>query len=498
MSPGSPNALGQATQAGTYATGASYFPNGALKQFTYGNQIVHTLTQNIRGLPERSLDTYGANAVLDDTYDFDFNGNVAAISDGLAGAPGDRDMTYDALDRLVGAAAGAAQGGNAVYSYDPLDNLRVADQGARQYRYTYNASNRLANIKTPAGTTVFSFSHDGRGNQTARSGATFTWDRANRLAATSLGTSSYVYDGLGRRVQATAGGITTHSFYGHGGELFWQQTPTQKHAYVRLAGSLVAQLDYPAAGGAASVKYQHTDALGTPVAETDANRAVTRERMTAYGEPVDGTYSDGPGYTGHLTDAASKLTYMQQRYYDPVIGRFLSVDPITFLDNSDARHLSRYSYAFNNPAKFVDPDGRAPGGCGDGTCDSFFGNNPAARDFLNGYNSGIEDAAEGNYGASDFGSVARRIGYGAGEGVVDSVNRDPLEALPRRQTRTTPSTRSDFAEHTKNARGSTRGKHEKGQTRKKRDAGGERGDDRRRDQRKRPPGHQGPWPPKDK
>jgi hypothetical protein len=37
-----PNGLGQATQAGTYATGASYYPNGALKQFTYGNGIVHT------------------------------------------------------------------------------------------------------------------------------------------------------------------------------------------------------------------------------------------------------------------------------------------------------------------------------------------------------------------------------------------------------------------------------------------------------------------------
>ena len=165
-----------------------------------------------------------------------------------------------------------------------------------------------------------------------------------------------MYDGLGRRVQATAGGITTLSFYGHGGELFWQQTPTQKHAYVRLAGSLVAQLDYPAAGGAASVKYQHTDALGTPVAETDANRAVTRERMTSYGEPVDGTYSDGPGYTGHVTDAASKLTYMQQRYYDPVIGRFISADPLA-ADTAGA-NFNRYKYSANNPHTFYDPDGR--------------------------------------------------------------------------------------------------------------------------------------------
>ena len=38
---------------------------------------------------------------------------------------------------------------------------------------------------------------------------------------------------------------------------------------------------------------------------------------------------DGPGYTGHVTDAATGLVYMQQRYYDPMIGqRLLSVDPV--------------------------------------------------------------------------------------------------------------------------------------------------------------------------
>ncbi len=45
-------------------------------------------------------------------------------------------------------------------------------------------------------------------------------------------------------------------------------------------------------------------------------------------------------------------------------------------------------------------------------------------------------------------------------------------------------------EHKKNARPSSRGKHEKGQTRKQRDAGGEKGDKRRKKQqrkRKRPP-----------
>jgi len=50
---------------------------------------------------------------------------------------------------------------------------------------------------------------------------------------------------------------------------------------------------------------------------------------------------------------------MQQRYYDPVAGRFLSVDPVT-TDAKTGDHFNRYVYAENNPYKFKDPDGRAP------------------------------------------------------------------------------------------------------------------------------------------
>jgi uncharacterized protein RhaS with RHS repeats len=48
---------------------------------------------------------------------------------------------------------------------------------------------------------------------------------------------------------------------------------------------------------------------------------------------------------------------MQQRYYDPAIGRFLSVDPASTNPNTGAS-FSRYSYANDNPYRFVDPDGR--------------------------------------------------------------------------------------------------------------------------------------------
>ena len=46
---------------------------------------------------------------------------------------------------------------------------------------------------------------------------------------------------------------------------------------------------------------------------------------------------------------------MQARYYDPVIGRFYSNDPVGF---KGVHSFNRYSYANNNPYKYIDPDGR--------------------------------------------------------------------------------------------------------------------------------------------
>jgi hypothetical protein len=123
-----PNALGQPTQAGTYATGVTYFPNGAIAGFTYGNGIVHSLTQNARGLPAISQDVDGTTAVHHDEYAYDQVGNVLYIVDGVTGARDDRDMTYDALNRLtlVTGAGGAASPmfGTASYTYYAVDNLK--------------------------------------------------------------------------------------------------------------------------------------------------------------------------------------------------------------------------------------------------------------------------------------------------------------------------------------------------------------------------------------
>ncbi|HET7630100.1 MAG TPA: RHS repeat-associated core domain-containing protein [Candidatus Saccharimonadales bacterium] len=106
------------------------------------------------------------------------------------------------------------------------------------------------------------------------------------------------------------------------------------------------------------VTYIHTDRLGNPVAKTNSVGAVIwRQSYTPYGEADRQSEQDGPGYTGHRYDASTGLVYMQARYYDPKIGRFLSPDPVTFAPNRPA-YFNRYWYAKGNPYRYTDPDGR--------------------------------------------------------------------------------------------------------------------------------------------
>lgn len=131
------------------------------------------------------------------------------------------------------------------------------------------------------------------------------------------------------------------------------------HSYFYLAGSLVDELTHDTATGANANRYQHTDALGTPVVITNGSRAeLERREYEPYGYQLTPALQDGVNYTGHVADAATGLVYMQQRYYDPMIGRFLSVDPVT-ADTVTGANFNRYWYANNNPYKFTDPDGRS-------------------------------------------------------------------------------------------------------------------------------------------
>ena len=101
-------------------------------------------------------------------------------------------------------------------------------------------------------------------------------------------------------------------------------------------GQTIARMKY--ANSTDTVTYLHPDHLGSALSGSDANGLVAwREQYTPFGETLNNIMSneDRDGFTGHIKDSATGLTYMQARYYDPGIGRFLSVDPVGFSPAAD-------------------------------------------------------------------------------------------------------------------------------------------------------------------
>ena len=110
------------------------------------------------------------------------------------------------------------------------------------------------------------------------------------------------------------------------------------------------------------VVFYHHDVLGSPVATTDdQGRVLWYEHSQPYGKGMGRKNTDGEGfrdnaieeapsrmgYTGHTVDNTADLVYMKARYYDPVISRFYSNDPVGFT-TANPMMFNRYAYGNNN------------------------------------------------------------------------------------------------------------------------------------------------------
>lgn len=252
-----PNALGEATKVtdadGTVyaAPGITRWPNGGLKSFTYGNQIVHQTGQNVRGLPETRSDGYAGTNILSDGYIYDENGNVVEIWDDL-NQPNKREMTYDKADRLTSADAFGLWGAGA-FEYDTLDNLTKSTIGPRVLTYHHLTANRLTSI---TGSLTRSYDYNLRGDVIQSGARRFEFDTAHRMQLSFVlnGSSAqdhkrYAYDGHGRRVLIGSGpaAVTPTNgklqVYDKGGQLLWERDPQAglQTEYIYLGNTLLAQ-----------------------------------------------------------------------------------------------------------------------------------------------------------------------------------------------------------------------------------------------------------------
>ncbi|QRP64036.1 RHS repeat-associated core domain-containing protein [Rhodanobacter sp. FDAARGOS 1247] len=354
-----PDALGRATQAGSYASGVHYFPDDSEQGHLLGNGISALIQKNTRLLPSGLSYARGGTQRLNEAYLYDKDANLTSVTD-LVNGQNNQTLGYDGLNRLISAIAPNAWGTQS-YAYDALNNLRQNVNIGFPINMHVDANNRLTSVTF--GTTPFTtYQNDARGNRTAMTynGVTtqYSFDAKNQLLAVP-GVASYAYDAAGRRIMKTpaVGGATaaTYSFYNQAGQLMfgYDAATGQGTNYIYLNGKLIARHK------GNTVTYLLTDRLGSPVREADASGNVTASFSYApYGSLSSGPNQSQPGFTGHVNDPETAFVYMQARYYDAGTGHMLSVDPVGSVPG-DMFGFNRYSYANNNPIINVDPDGRA-------------------------------------------------------------------------------------------------------------------------------------------
>ena len=321
---------------------------------------------------------------------------------GASGSGGSetQNFCYDEQNRLVWAGNSCSQPGagngtcgsgtlsnsltgagySASYIYTHLGQMWQAPQSTSstnsQYLYCDSSHPHQLTGLYQSGSTcsnkqgqTYASSYDAWGNVTSRTvtgtTATLSYDGLDHLTkydAGSSGQEQYLYDASGKRVlrRSTSSGTTSMTVYAFGLEehRYSGSGANQGNTYYYMLGSLlVGEFD------GTNTNMFLTDTLGS-VIETisaTANTAAVQGNQvySPYGSPryQQGQMGTTKGFTGQYNDSLTGLDYYNARYYDPVVGRFLSADTV----KGNMQGVDPYAYAGNNPETFNDPTGHDQG-----------------------------------------------------------------------------------------------------------------------------------------
>ncbi|MBL4674567.1 MAG: hypothetical protein JKX81_20060 [Arenicella sp.] len=320
----------------------------------FGNQVVTTRQFDDH---DRATDiTTGVN-LWQEVYSYNIAQNLESIvTTSNLDVGGSQSFGYNVRNQLRGA---TGEYGRLVYRYDNNNNhTRLKDNGVLTYYQYQTGSSRLISINDANGAVLRDFSYDANGNTTGDGARTLRYDaegRLDRVLEGGVEIASYTYDPYGRRVsKKTATGELTFR-YGKNGQLLEEVDDT---------GALVRQYIYSEEGELIAYYVAaidqllavHSDFLGAPVFLTDSNKNVVwSAKRKPFGETevTVNTVEFPLRASNQYFDQETGYHYNGQRYYNPVIERYLRNDPIGL----EGGH-NTYNFALKNPLKYVDLDGR--------------------------------------------------------------------------------------------------------------------------------------------
>lgn len=246
-------------------------------------------------------------------------------------------------DRYVGQQVFAWEdgaGNSKHYAYDALSNPLDSASGDT---FSYNAEgNRLLAASLAHEGETVGYSYDAAGFATTRNGVPIGWTATGRMA--SFGADSIDWDMRGRPISITVAGQTSDFVY-FGGRVS-NDPETGQLGALDLG---VVSVEF----GSSGRLYRHLDFRNNVSFVSDETGAiVSHYRYSAYAlDEAFGADVDGLRFVGR--EQLGELMWLGARVYDPLVGRFLSPDPVFGAVN-------QFSYALGNPIRFWDPDGAFP------------------------------------------------------------------------------------------------------------------------------------------
>jgi len=343
--------------SGNTSTSFTYTENDQLAGLKNKNGTFTLYNYDDAGQLSRLLTTDSSGALIN-SYDYTFDAKGNQLTEKTKS--GTIKYTYDKNNQLLKEVQ--PNGDTYEYTYDAVGNrlTKKVTKGSTitTETYNYDAANQLTSIN---GTNI---AHDKNGNVTSDGKRTYSYDAEDRLIEVKEGGTSiakYQYNSDGLRISKTTGTTTIYYTYDENNNVVLE---TDQNGNT-LASYIYDDNNHPLTMNKSGKTYTfHGNARGDITAVTDEQGAVVASfDYDTWGNILkeSGTLvSEVPfRYASYRYDKETNLYYLQQRYYNPSTGRFLTLDPMLG-EMDDPITQNGYNYANNNPVNLIDADGRNP------------------------------------------------------------------------------------------------------------------------------------------